>query len=246
LILKANMQELSGRWPVKKLNCWEFNKCGRAHGGDVRAACPASVEAMLDGIHGGLCAGRACWTVAGTMCKGKVMGVYAEKLESCTKCAFYREVKKQEGEDFMDVSVMLRHVESGVPVMGLARNDVSPTEADETERLFSDTLAAGLKRAYDDCGYCESRFVHMVKDLGALKAVKRMLNKQQFLYGLSVLRRCSCIVHSPERLVLDYRFSFLFSEGERLTALARLRGSVSGGLEDILLGEGGSSPERTH
>jgi hypothetical protein len=233
---------------VKRLNCWEFNGCGRAFGGsdvDVRAACPASVESMLDGVHGGLCAGRACWTVAGTMCKGKPMGIYAEKLESCTKCAFFKEVRKQEGEGFMDVSRMLRHAESGAPVLGSIRSGTGPVETEKTERLFSEELISGLKRAYRDCDYYESRFAHMVADLGALKAVKRMLNKQQFLYGLSVIRSCGCIESSAERLVLDYRFSFMFNESERLTALSRLRGSDPAGLKSVLLGIG-SSQTNTH
>ena len=234
---------------MKKLNCWEFNQCGRAFegaGGDVRAACPASVEAMLDGIHGGLCAGRACWTVAGTICKGKPMGIYAEKLESCTKCAFYKEVRKQEGTGFMDVSVMLRHAESGAPVLGLIRRDINPVETQAMERRFGEELVRGLKRAYRDCGYYETRFAHMVADLGALKAVKRMLRKHQFLYGLSMLRGCGCIESSAERLVLDYRFSFLFSESERLTALTRLRGSDPAGLKTILLGMGYSAQDNAH
>ena len=233
---------------MRKLNCWEFNNCGRAFdatGGDVRTACPASVEAMLDGVHGGLCAGRACWTVSGTVCKGKHMGGYAEKIHSCRRCAFYKEVKKQEGKAFMDVTVMLRHAESGAPVLGLLRNGSTPSDMAEAERIFSDTLVRGLKRA-SDCGYYESRFAHMVADLGAIKAVKRMLKKQQFIYGLSMLRNCGCIESSPERLVLDYRFSFLFDENERLTALSRLRGSDPAGLRNILLGSGDSAQELSH
>jgi len=195
---------------------------------------------MLDGVHGGTCAGRACWTVAGTMCKGKPTGMYAEKIESCTKCAFYKTVKKAEGDDFMDAVGMLRHAETGVPILRMASrlsgDEKGALDMDEMEKVFNDTLITSLKRAYDACGYYESRFAHMVKDLGALKAVKRMLNRQQFLFGLSELSRCRCLEHSVERLVLDYRFSILFSESERLTALSRLKSCDDHGLGKILLG----------
>lgn len=234
---------------MKKLNCWEFNGCGRAFkstNGDVRTTCPASVESILDGIHGGMCAGRACWTVAGTICKGKPMGTYAQKLKSCKKCSFYKEVRAQEGVGFMDIPGMLRHAESGAPVLGVIRNSTSPVETMAAESLFHDTLVTGLKRAYRDCGYYETRFAHMVSDMGAVKAVKRMLNKHQFLYGTSVLRSCGCIDSSAERLVLDYRFSFLFDENERLTALSRIRGTEPAGLQSILLGIEISGQKNTH
>jgi len=231
---------------MKKLNCWEFNKCGRSLEsamGDVRSACPASVEVMLDGIHGGLCAGRACWIVADTLCKGKPMGKYADKRRKCMKCAFYREVRKQEGEGFMDVSRIVRHADSGAPVLGLARDYPGALEADRIEIMFSDALVSNLKTVKENCGYCEPRFAHMVADLGAVRAVKRMLKKQQFIFGLSVMGRCGCAGYSAERLVLDYRFSFLFDESERLTALSRLMGSRTGGLEAVLLGKAGDTDQ---
>jgi hypothetical protein len=50
----------------------------------------------LDGAHGGIGAGRACWAVVGTLCGGKVQGTYAMKLQDCRKCAFMTLVKKEE------------------------------------------------------------------------------------------------------------------------------------------------------
>lgn len=234
---------------MAKLNCWEYNGCGRAFtstDGDVQNACPASVESILDGIHGGLCAGRSCWTVAGTMCNDLPMGTYAQKFKNCMKCDFYNEVREQEGEAFMDVPGMLRHAESGAPVIGLTRGATSSGEKKAAESLFSETLISGMKRAYRDCEYYEARFAHMVAELGAVKAVKRMLNKHQFLYGLTVLRNCGCIETSPERLVLDYRFSFLFNENERLTALSRLRGTDPSGLQSVLFGFEASVRKKAH
>ncbi|MCP4115852.1 MAG: serine/threonine-protein phosphatase [Desulfobacteraceae bacterium] len=85
----------------KKINCWEFTKCGRGPDGakgEKCEACPAALHSSLDGFNQGLRAGRACWLVAGTFCDGKVSGTYAEKIESCRECEFYKEVNKGAGQ----------------------------------------------------------------------------------------------------------------------------------------------------
>ncbi len=58
--------------------CWEFMKCGRNINSEQR--CPAYPYF-----------GRACWAVAGTLCEGKVQGTFAQKLNDCHKCDFYKE-----------------------------------------------------------------------------------------------------------------------------------------------------------
>jgi hypothetical protein len=86
-----------------KLNCWEYTKCGRDEGGAVARSvgvCPARCEAKLDGIHGGVNAGRACWIVAGTFCKEPAQGAHAKRLHTCVECAFFQLVQREEGEDF--------------------------------------------------------------------------------------------------------------------------------------------------
>jgi hypothetical protein len=85
---------------MKKLNCWEFKKCGREPGGENSerlGVCPATTDKKYDGLHGGANAGRACWLVAGTMCKGKVQGTFALKYKDCAICDFYMKVKEEEG-----------------------------------------------------------------------------------------------------------------------------------------------------
>lgn len=87
----------------KKLNCWEFKRCGRQPGGrkaDELGVCPATTDEKLDGLHGGRHAGRACWLVAGTMCNGKVQGTFAQKYGNCEKCDFFRAVKEKERPAF--------------------------------------------------------------------------------------------------------------------------------------------------
>jgi len=65
----------------RKLNCWEFKKCGREVGGAKAkelGVCPAYPD------HG-----RSCASLAGTLCGGKVQGSFAHKLKSCIQCAFF-------------------------------------------------------------------------------------------------------------------------------------------------------------
>ncbi len=82
-----------------KQNCWEHKKCGRQPGGHKTAElgiCPASMEQALNGAHGGMNAGRACWVVAGSLCGGKIQGTYAKKLLNCWRCDFMNRVKLEE------------------------------------------------------------------------------------------------------------------------------------------------------
>jgi rubrerythrin len=86
-----------------KSNCWEFKRCGRQPTGTYEhglGVCPAAVEQRLDGMHGGVNAGRACWVVAGTMCGGEIQGTFAHKFRDCRKCDFYNGVREEEQEFF--------------------------------------------------------------------------------------------------------------------------------------------------
>ena len=89
---------------MKKINCWEFKKCGRIPGGEHEhdlGICPVVQEKRLDGVHHGENAGRACWVVAGTLCGGKVQGTFAKKYEHCEKCDFFAAVEKEESYDYL-------------------------------------------------------------------------------------------------------------------------------------------------
>lgn len=95
---------------MKKLNCWEFKKCGRETGGKHEkdlGVCPATLEKKLDGTHEGKNAGRACWVVAGTLCGGKTQGTFAKKYENCEKCDFYNLVKREEVSQYTYSIVLL-------------------------------------------------------------------------------------------------------------------------------------------
>jgi len=58
-----------------KMNCWDYKKCEKSQ----RNACPAYPNA-----------GRVCFVVEGTCCDGESQGPYAEKIERCRECEFYR------------------------------------------------------------------------------------------------------------------------------------------------------------
>lgn len=76
-------------------------KCGREPGGvrsDELGVCPASTGNKFDGINGGNAAGRFCWAVAGTLCRGEVQGTFAKKSRDCMQCPFLIEVIKEEGD----------------------------------------------------------------------------------------------------------------------------------------------------
>ena len=96
---------------MKKLNCWEFKKCGREpKGAKVQefGVCPATTEKNLDGEHEGKNAGRCCWVLAGTLCKGEVQGTFAQKYKSCVDCEFYKLVKKEEFPHFVLSAVLFK------------------------------------------------------------------------------------------------------------------------------------------
>lgn len=85
-----------------KVNCWEFKECGRETNGinvNTLGVCPASTNLKLNGVHNGKNAGRCCWILVGTFCKGKVQGSFAQKYEDCRKCDFYQLVHDEEGSN---------------------------------------------------------------------------------------------------------------------------------------------------
>jgi len=83
-----------------KKNCWEQLSCNKR-------GCPVRSEGRLNGVHDGLNAGRACWVVAGTRCKGKISGTFAAKITDCKECHFYQTVAKEEGMMFRNTLSLL-------------------------------------------------------------------------------------------------------------------------------------------
>ena len=102
-------------------NCWEFKNCGRGPGGvnvGNQGLCPVALDKRLDGVNHGMNAGRACWVVAGTLGTGEVQCSFAENLDSCKECEFYRSVRSTEFPHFHFSSVLLRQLEiASAPVL---------------------------------------------------------------------------------------------------------------------------------
>ena len=89
-----------------RLNCWEFNKCGREVDGsnvEMPGICPSAIDDSYNGLNGGKNGGRICWAVAGTFCEGKVQGSFVKKLGSCLKCDFLKIVLEEEGPESFEV-----------------------------------------------------------------------------------------------------------------------------------------------
>ena len=63
-----------------KKNCWEYKECTMERGRENARKCPASLDARFDGVHGGICAGRACWMIEGTLCNDVVQVDFIEKI----------------------------------------------------------------------------------------------------------------------------------------------------------------------
>ena len=80
------------------MNCWEYTKCGREPGGENQekfGICPATVSKNSDGENSGINAGRICWSIDKTPCKGE-----NNDYRKCLECKFYEIVRKQESIDF--------------------------------------------------------------------------------------------------------------------------------------------------
>jgi hypothetical protein len=85
-----------------KQNCWEFMKCGREPGGRKVAEldiCPVTTNTSVNGTNSGKNGGRICWTIAGTLSGGKVLGTFAKEKFTCVTCDFFKLVEKEEGID---------------------------------------------------------------------------------------------------------------------------------------------------
>ena len=95
---------------MKRANCWELMNCGREPGGErvpESGVCPAAVVESLDGSNGGRNGGRACWVVAGTLCDDQVQGTFARKYFDCRVCDFYKQVRAEEGENWVKPKELL-------------------------------------------------------------------------------------------------------------------------------------------
>lgn len=97
---------------MKKKNCWEVKGCERCMTAAGDNACPVCKEQKLDGIHGGVNGGRACWTIPHTLCGGSRQGTFGSKFSNCMSCEFYKLVKNEEGGEFKLSATLLARLEN--------------------------------------------------------------------------------------------------------------------------------------
>ncbi len=93
------MPSAAKRKQPKKLNCWEYKRCGRGPNGrrsPGEKICPAATNTRADGVNCGTNGGRVCWAIAGTLCGGRQRGSFATKLETCLRCDFCQLVLAEE------------------------------------------------------------------------------------------------------------------------------------------------------
>ena len=96
---------------MRKLNCWEFKKCGKEPGGaksEECGVCPAATEAKLDNVNYGKNGGRACWGVTGTLCHKNKQLSFVHHVTECTKCDFYHLVNEEEDWNYHDTKAILK------------------------------------------------------------------------------------------------------------------------------------------
>jgi hypothetical protein len=85
-----------------KQNCWDVQNC------DSRDNCPAFKEVKLNGVHGGVNGGRACWVIAFTQCNDRTQGNAVNKYATkCSSCNFYHMVREDEKESFQLLAALM-------------------------------------------------------------------------------------------------------------------------------------------
>lgn len=90
---------------MKKINCWEFNKCGREVGGSnasILGVCPVSTAVIADGFCGGINGGRSC------ACMSSFFHFDCNKPQ-CEGCRFYEILHDECGDEF-SLSNLEKHI----------------------------------------------------------------------------------------------------------------------------------------
>ncbi len=79
-----------------KLNCWEYQNCGREPGGtmaDDLGICPVATAMRYDGDNSGRAGGRVCWTIPVSSSNPSLKSCVDK---ACSDCAFFRRVQFEE------------------------------------------------------------------------------------------------------------------------------------------------------
>lgn len=92
-----------------------------------------------------------------------------------------------------------------------------------TEQAFTEAMVSLYTRAKQEAGYNASRFLAMVADQGGLSAARALLHASTVSDGYTALWSRQRLDLTVEALVLDPKWSPLFTEEEFSIAAKRLR-----------------------
>ncbi len=85
---------------TKKINCWEYMRCGRELEGEKVSEfgiCPAATNKDADGVNGGVNGGRMCWAIVGTYSFNRNdKDSFLHRNFFCFDCKFHRKVIAEE------------------------------------------------------------------------------------------------------------------------------------------------------
>ncbi len=84
----------------RKLNCWEYMKCGRElNGKKVKelGVCPVAIDPYADGINEGINGGRICWAIVGSYSLYHEKGPCWQNPHYCFECEFHKKVLMEGG-----------------------------------------------------------------------------------------------------------------------------------------------------
>ena len=76
----------------RKINCWEFQKCGREPGGkniDKYGVCFVPVSIEYNGINDAKNEGRFCWSLRESACENIMRKCRVNEIKECRRCTFY-------------------------------------------------------------------------------------------------------------------------------------------------------------
>ena len=93
----------------------------------------------------------------------------------------------------------------------------------ELEKQFHKDMVGIYEKAKNECGYVASRFIQMVAEKGGLITAKELIMKDDDTYGFERLYELNRLDLSVEKLVLDDKYSPLFSSYEKRRCLERLK-----------------------
>lgn len=93
----------------------------------------------------------------------------------------------------------------------------------DLEKQFHKDMVGVYEKAKNECGYIATRFIQMVADKGGLATAKELILKDDDTYGFERLYELKRLDLSVEAVVLDDKYSTLFTLNEKKVCKDRLK-----------------------